>query len=86
MKELFFYFGFIWPIASVASLLLGPLYGLDRTRLKNELVVYWNVQTKSGLEKLARRLALIFSWLGFLFPLIYPLRGFVVAIFFVLLI
>jgi len=85
MKQFFFFIGFIWPLVSIGSLLLAPLVGIDRTKLKRELADLWNAKKSSTLAIVVRRTALVFSWAGFLLPVIFPLRGLVVgAIFFTL--
>jgi hypothetical protein len=84
VKELIFVLAFIWFLTSVGSLFLGPFIGLDRAKLKRELVDYWRATSSSTSTKLIRRLALIFSWAGFLFPVIFPMLGIATAMFFAL--
>ena len=85
MKQLFFLIGLIWPLAALGSLLLGPFVGIDRSKLKRELVDFWNVKNLPTLAKFARRIALVVSWGGFLFPVVFPLYGLIVgALFFTL--
>lgn len=85
MKELFFILAFIWILTSVGSLVLGSFIGLNRVKLRRQLVDYWSATSPSGLTQFARQAALIFSWAGFLFPVIFPLPGFIAALLFALL-
>ena len=82
MKELFFTLAFIWVLSAVGSLFIGPFVGVDRQRLRRDLVEYWNVKSLSPLMQLARRGVLVFVWAGFLLPVVYPLPGLVAAVFF----
>ena len=76
MKFILFFMGFIWPLAAIASIVIGSSLGLDRARLKRELVDFWNIESQTTLTLFIRRAALVLSWFGFLFPLIFPLSGF----------
>lgn len=85
MKQLFFFIGFIWPLASLGSLLIGPFVGLDRSQLKRDLIDFWNAKEKSQWSTFASRAALVFSLAGFLFPVVFPIFGVIVGlVFFVL--
>ena len=85
MKVFFFIFAFIWSLTSIGSIFLGPFVGLDRNKLKNDLKQYWRLESVSNYSKFIRRVALVFSWAGFLFPAIFPLPALLVALLFVLL-
>jgi hypothetical protein len=80
MKQFYFFIGFIWPLASIGSLFIGPFVGLDRSKLKRELINFWNPHSESKVVMFARRLTLIFSWVGFLFPVVFQLFGFAVGL------
>jgi len=84
MEKLFFVIAFIWMLTSAGSLLLGPFIGLNRKTLKNELFSYWRKKEKSNIVKSIRRFTLIFSWAGFLFPVVFPIPGFAISILFAL--
>ena len=80
MKQFFFFIGVVWPLVAIGSLFIGPFVGIDRSRLKREVIGFWNIKVESKSAIFARRVALAFSWAGFLFPVIYPLYGFVVGL------
>ena len=85
MKQFFFIIAFIWFLTSIGSLVIGPFVGIDRKRLKIELIDYWKRQSPSATALFARRVALAFSWVGFLFPVIFPIPGLFAALVFSLL-
>jgi len=77
MKFLLFYVGFIWAIAAILSLGGGRLVGLDTSLEREKLRKEWASFT---WRTAPRKLLLVFAFLGFLFPLIYPIWGLLFAI------
>lgn len=69
-------------MTAVGSFVLGPFFGIDRVRLKRELVDFWNIESQFTSLLLIRRVSLTLSWIGFLFPVVFPLPGFIAGLLF----
>jgi hypothetical protein len=82
MKAFFFVIGFIWLLGGGVSLVLAPLVGLDRRRLRVELRELWESSAQPPVIQFSTRCILIFGHLGFLLPVVHPFVGISVGILF----
>lgn len=82
MSELFFILFFIWFGASIFSVALGPFVGLNRGKLRRDLIDYWNIKLPSVTSMVCRRVLIVVCWIGFLFPVIFPIPGFFASLIF----
>ena len=79
MKEMFFILGMIWVLTSVGSLLLGPIVGFDRKKIKQELLEFYRDLPSEYFKRIPIFAILHFALLGFLLPALYPVYGFFVG-------
>lgn len=86
MSEFFFTLAFIWIIASVGSVILGPFVGFDRRRIKIDIADFYRKIPKSAAKRLPLIVLLAFSYVGFLIPTLYPVLGFIFGCIFILFI
>ncbi|MDR6539338.1 hypothetical protein [Variovorax soli] len=83
MRAVFFSFGFIWTLASVGSVVLGPFVGLNRLKIKEELKDFYHQTSTVYWKKIPTLFLFFISLIGLIFPIAHPLIGFVVgAVFF----
>ncbi|WP_146749426.1 hypothetical protein [Paracidovorax anthurii] len=78
MNFLSFYIGFVWALVAIGSVFLVSLYGVDRDDLKKRIKAFWNQSGRVG-EVVVRRLLIVMAMIGFVFPVLYPVWGFVIA-------
>lgn len=84
MSEFFFILAFIWIIASIGSVILGPFVGFDRRRIKIDIADFYRKIPKSVVKRLPLMVLLVFSYVGFFIPTLYPVFGFVFGCVFIL--
>lgn len=80
MNEFAFVFAFIWLISAVVSMVLGPLFGLNRKQLKLELIQFWRARSINLIRQSLRRFGIAFAYAGFLCPVIYPIPSLAFAL------
>ena len=74
--------GMIWMVIGVGSLVLGPFVGFDRRLVKVELKELWMRSENSNLLRLTKRVLIIFSYIGFFIPALYPIFGIIISLIF----
>ncbi len=78
VKFVQFYVFFLYPIAAIFSMVFGRLFGFDRRVEKRKFQAEWS---SFELRDIARKLLVAIAFLGFLFPVLYPLYALTIALF-----
>jgi hypothetical protein len=82
MGSIFFIIGFIWIIAAPCSILIGPLVGLNREKIKNESMAFWGGPIKSWID-FCRKVLILFVVVFLFAPIVYPGTSFFVGFLFI---
>ena len=82
MKYLFFFLGSTWLLTAFGSFFLGSFIGIDGKKTRSELIDLWKDKNQSMVRRTAARFLIVVGLCGYLFPLIYPIPGFLLAVVF----
>lgn len=80
-KGVFFVLFFIWIIASVGSIIYGPFVGLNREEIRSNLRKFISERHSSKMLMVVRFVTFYIAYIGFFFPILKPVSGFVAGIF-----
>lgn len=81
LKGLFFVLFFIWVIASIGSIVYGPFVGLNREDIKINLKKFISKRPSSKGLMVVRLGIFSVAYIGFFFPILKPVFGFLAGIF-----
>jgi hypothetical protein len=79
MSAAFFMLGMIWVLGSVVSLILAPLVGFDRKRIKLEIYQYYATLPVVLYKKIPYLILLSIAMTGFFIPTLFPVYGFLLG-------
>jgi hypothetical protein len=79
MHAFLFSFGFIWTLASVGSILLGPFVGLNRRKIKEELEDFRRNTPKTYWKRIPILIVFWIALIGLIIPMMHPIIGFVIG-------
>lgn len=85
MSFFIFFTGFSWFLAAIGSLVIGPFVGLDREKMKQESIEFWN---KYRFTKPKEFIPLVFfcvSYVFFIFPILYKFAGAILGLIFMVI-